>query len=358
MIDLTDYYISILKREIQSCKNIGICPYGKQALLFQNILEKMFGKHIDLILDRKLSEYNDSVRTISDLRIEDLNEMTIFITARNSSTAKELSDQLKSIKPSVRLIDIHKPQIIEMPQNASYFHSLKKSLHTMMPSGKFEYIRMGRQHDGGYVMIDDFKIIKGIYSFGISDDISWEKDIMNYTKKKIPLHLYDPTIARLPEYDEHLEFHKEGIAGMNDPLTHMKTMETILKDCGGINQDHLLLKMDVEGAEWDFIATVPDNIMRKFQQISFELHGCINPGNKQKVLNALEKLNRTHQAVWIHGNNWGKGAVADDILIPDALEVTLLSKDIYTFHENGMEFPMELDSENHYGVRDFVLGRW
>lgn len=36
----------------------------------------------------------------------------------------------------------------------------------------FEKIRVGRNNDGGYVMVDDFDGIEAAYSIGINDDVS------------------------------------------------------------------------------------------------------------------------------------------------------------------------------------------
>ena len=38
----------------------------------------------------------------------------------------------------------------------------------------FDYIRVGRDNDGGYVMVNDFDDVKNAYSCGINDDVSWD----------------------------------------------------------------------------------------------------------------------------------------------------------------------------------------
>ena len=44
-----------------------------------------------------------------------------------------------------------------------------------------KYLRIGRKNDGGYVLLDNFSdgSVKSAYSFGISNDVSWDEDIAN-----------------------------------------------------------------------------------------------------------------------------------------------------------------------------------
>ncbi|MBR1579098.1 MAG: hypothetical protein IJ668_01145 [Selenomonadaceae bacterium] len=44
------------------------------------------------------------------------------------------------------------------------------------------YIRLGRAHDGGYVMLDDFSGVKNAYSAGISNDVSWDVSLFNHMR--------------------------------------------------------------------------------------------------------------------------------------------------------------------------------
>ena len=54
-----------------------------------------------------------------------------------------------------------------------------KQVHSRLPIMDvvgYDYVRVGRDYDGGYVMVDDFKDVKNAYSCGINDDISWDLD--------------------------------------------------------------------------------------------------------------------------------------------------------------------------------------
>ena len=54
-------------------------------------------------------------------------------------------------------------------------------------------IRLGRNFDGGYVLLDDFADVGAALSLGINDDASWDLDI---AQRNIPVQQFDHTIDR------------------------------------------------------------------------------------------------------------------------------------------------------------------
>lgn len=128
--------------------------------------------------------------------------------------------------------------------------------------------RISSAGDGGYIMLDDFSD-KGIeYSFGIGTNIVWDKDTAD---RGFQVYCYDNTIAGLPVVCDGLNFFGTGIAGENDEKNHLLSMETILKNNGYENDKDLILKMDVEGAEWDFLENTSSQLLAKFAQMTFVL---------------------------------------------------------------------------------------
>ena len=45
-------------------------------------------------------------------------------------------------------------------------------------------------------MVDAFDAVDAAYSFGIGDNVAWDKEI---AQRAIPVHMYDHTIDQLPE---------------------------------------------------------------------------------------------------------------------------------------------------------------
>lgn len=59
--------------------------------------------------------------------------------------------------------------------------------------------------------------------------------------------------------------------------------------------------MDVEGAEWEALINLDEKTLNQFQQMVFEFHDMYDPHRYSMICRVLEKLNKTHQCVHVHG---------------------------------------------------------
>lgn len=217
-------------------------------------------------------------------------------------------------------------------------------------------IRVGHEYDGGYVMIDDLNNTIA-YSFGISDDVSWDSDIAN---RGIDVFMYDHTINGLPTKSKHFHFFKTGITGISKENSNLKTIEEIIIANGHKDNNNLILKCDIEGAEWEAFAETPSEIMSQFKQIVVEFHGVNDVFNDAKfntVCYVLDKLNETHQVVHVHCNNYGSFDIIGGVPMPNTYEVTYLIKEGNTFKHNTQAFTIkDLDRPNNPSKADYYLG--
>ncbi|MFA5322586.1 MAG: FkbM family methyltransferase, partial [Smithella sp.] len=133
-------------------------------------------------------------------------------------------------------------------------------------------LRVGnRWGDGGYVMVDDFSGIKAALSLGIGDEITWDVEMSG---RGLDVFQFDHTVEPPAEVatNPRLHFYKCGIASDTDPQQNLKTIENILAeemaDCSG----DLILKIDVEGHEWETLARMSDEVLSRFRQICIEIH--------------------------------------------------------------------------------------
>ena len=198
------------------------------------------------------------------------------------------------------------------------------------------------------------------YSFGIEDDVSWDWEMAN---RGYEIFMYDPTIDSLPHNREQFHFFKEGILGIEIKEKSLHTLEHFIKKNGHEDKDNMILKMDVEGAEWSFLSTVSSETLSKFDQILFEFHDMIQPKN-QSAMNAtlacISKINRTHSLVHLHGNNCGTILTLDDkVLFPDSLELTYVKTSNYELVDDENIFlPISIDRPNNKQLREIPLGFW
>lgn len=161
--------------------------------------------------------------------------------------------------------------------------------------------RFGSAHDGGYVMCEN--LIDGVqvaYSYGIGGNDDWGCQVSS--QFKVPVHQYDcfnpPAIAcdagRLVPHAECVGPRSETVdARVFDSIPNQLTQN-------GDAAKRLIVKMDVEGAEWEAILATPDELLARIDQLPIELHGT----NAPRFLEAVQKLKRHFYVVHLHFNNW------------------------------------------------------
>ena len=93
----------------------------------------------------------------------------------------------------------------------------------------------------------------------------------------------------------------------------------------------MVLKVDAEGAEWIGIAMTPQKVLRQFDQILIELHDVVNPRRIDQIIAMLKHINKTHQLIHIHANNYGWIRWIDDVPFCWTYEVTYANRDKYSF---------------------------
>ncbi len=159
-------------------------------------------------------------------------------------------------------------------------------------------IRLGNWiQDGGWnICADDFQPKSGkkepnknmssdprwadpciVYSFGINDDPSFDIDLIRRFKA-CTIHAFDPSIGRQTGDDflgPNIKFYSIGLGGADqDDLTtgwEIMTLDSIMKM---LNHDHVnLVKMDIEGSEWDtFASWEQTGVHKKIGQLVGEIH--------------------------------------------------------------------------------------
>lgn len=239
----------------------------------------------------------------------------------------------------------------------TYFKNVRSNLKVMDVSEvQHKYLRVGEQgFDGGYTMLDNFQDSIA-YSFGICDDVSWDADMAN---RGMQVFMYDHTIKKLPYNHKNFHFNKVGILGNpNDSCSNMKTMSELIEINGHSENKNLILKMDVEGWEWEFLTYSSEPTLEQFSQIVFEFHDLTNPSMANKIIPALQKLNNTHQLVHIHANNLHPAIYLADTMLPPVLETTYLRRSDFNFTESKRFFPQKIDVQNTKRWNEVILGKW
>ena len=216
--------------------------------------------------------------------------------------------------------------------------------------------RIGRNEDGGYIMLNDFRGGRIAYSFGISNEISWDEEMAAHG---YDVYMYDHTITELPR--DNMKFHWSpiGITGRSQGDKCLRTLKEILQENGHEKEIGMILKMDVEGVEWDVLKEIESEDLLKFDQMVFEFHEIYSNDKYDLIKICLGKINSTHQAIHIHANNCSSCIWIDGKAYPETVEVSYVRRDKYVFDELvRISLPIEEDCPNTACLPEIKLNGW
>jgi hypothetical protein len=163
------------------------------------------------------------------------------------------------------------------------------------------FARFGSANDGGYLMCENLiEPIDAAYSYGVGPNDDWGCDVSR--RYHVPVYQYDCFDPARPTCDGGtFAFHNECVSDHtgNKGPHFFDTLENQIRKNGDIGR-RLIIKMDIEGAEWDSILAAPDELLAAIPQIAMEMHGYDDP----KIVQVLRKLKRNFYLVNLHFNNW------------------------------------------------------
>ena len=229
-------------------------------------------------------------------------------------------------------------------------------LRHMEPMQAVDYakIRIGKECDGGYVMLDDFKGITAAYSIGICDEVSWD---LSLAERGIEVFQYDHTIDALPLQNDRFHWSKKGLGSVS--TEELETLPRLLEVNGHAGRRGLLLKCDIEGCEWEVLASLPQDCLGHFKQIVLEIHyleRLVDPEFLTLVQRAIAVLTADHRVIHVHANNHRPYSIVGGIPIPSVLEITLARTQDTRLIKSEEVFPTSLDTPCYRGRADFRLG--
>lgn len=208
--------------------------------------------------------------------------------------------------------------------------------------------RYGADGDGGYVIIDSSFGSTHILGYGVDKDVSFENQLTQAWGVKA--HVFDHTIVEVPFISDTVTYIKEGIGAKDEaPLFTLGTHVNRYVHEGS----DFILKMDVEGAEWDVLRTAD---LSRVSQLIIEFHDLQNDHS-----DVIGKLNEMFYLVHIHGNNChNRPCIYSDRvhIMPRFLECTYVRKDLVTAVPSTQKFPGPLDRKCRRDAPELVLDFW
>lgn len=184
--------------------------------------------------------------------------------------------------------------------------------------------RFGSPNDGGYLLCANLSDgVESAYSYGIGPRDDWGCDVSK--RFGVAIQQYDCFDPGRPACSGgRFAFHDECIAG-SARVESGKRFDTLEHQiaANGDGGKRLLVKIDVEGAEWESLLATPDAVLERIDQLPMELHGV----NEERFLEAVRKLKRTFYVANLHVNNWSCAEGFDPFPAP-VFQVLLVNKRI------------------------------
>jgi len=207
-------------------------------------------------------------------------------------------------------------------------------------------VRLGRNGDGGYILtVDTIKNIDRCYSYGIANETSFEECLAK-SNSNIEFHLYDHTVDYSPRMPK-AAFHKEGLAGSK--IKDCNSFWSHLDDNGDTSRE-ILLKLDCEGAEYDFFLSSNFERFASLHSMIIEFHDIGKRTNDFKYI--IDSLNKYFHIIHLHQNGYGGFSNIDGNSIGNVIEITFLNRGIYRdLKPKAVKYPIAgLDFANCAGI--------
>tara|TARA_B100001564_G_scaffold352322_1_gene359565 strand:- start:97 stop:891 length:795 start_codon:yes stop_codon:yes gene_type:complete len=252
---------------------------------------------------------------------------------------------------------------------------MDKKYNFLKPLKTPNLIRLGRKADGGYVV--DKKIIQNtntLVSFGLGSDWSFELDYLKINKD-VKIHMYDFQVSKITYIKSILKYLKRFVT-LRCKFKDLKARYLLYKNYSDflnlsclkfypekitypiknkndtdldkvllriLNNEKIILKIDIEGYEFNLIDQIVENRSR-ITMLIMEYHWLDK--NEELFLKSVKKIQQYFDIIHIHGNNHCEKLLSG---LPIALEMTLINKDSNNFSQDYVKkFPIkDLDFPNN-----------
>jgi len=184
-------------------------------------------------------------------------------------------------------------------QDRAVRHALWVELQPVSVAG-CDLRRFGEGHDGGYLVCGNWlNAVAAGYSYGINGYDGWGCDVATTTGKAV--HQYDCFNTRVPRCDAATVFHAECVGPRTETLEgrpYRSLAEHLATN--GDSGRRVIVKMDIEGAEWDTLLSAPTEVLTHIDQLVLELHGV----SEARFLEAVKRLKEHFHVANLHMNNF------------------------------------------------------
>lgn len=185
-------------------------------------------------------------------------------------------------------------------------------------------IRCGGDHDGGYLIPNDFDGITHCISPGVAETVTFDDEM---AERGIDVLMVDASVDGPPTPNPKFHFQKKFLGLTDDEMT---TRLDSLVALAGPDAGDMILEMDIEGAEWPILLDASVETLARFRVMVIEFHGMHNVFSAfdlKLIAAAFDKVLSTHHVVHVHANNCRRPRAYGGFSVPPLTEITLYRKD-------------------------------
>lgn len=233
---------------------------------------------------------------------------------------------------------------------------LADSLLYLAPVKVLDLVRMGKDHDGGYIISDrSVGTADGMLSFGVNDDWSFDQHWQT-RKPQDKIHAYDGTVSPTKMSDALQRSYQQFFGG---PAEHFPVNVASTTGLGQasfddamirMNRDRVFIKMDIEGGEWQ----LTDAILGHSNHITgmvIEFH--TTDRLRELFLRTIARYQEQFHVIHIHPNTSCPLALDH---FPTVIEISFLNRDLWSVTEIRYECHLpDLDQSNVPNTDDVAL---
>jgi hypothetical protein len=290
------------------------------------------GRIIPVIVSRKA--WRDALETITRLeaKADNLASQVNHLTIHSDNLASqvnhltihstELSEEIVSLKRDSFFGIVQEP-LVESTTSAE-FNSLLRCFK--ISPCYLDFRRIGSIADGGYI-VPALSSFSACFSAGVETNVDFELEI---AEQSVKTYLIDFSIDHPPQDHNLFHFTKKVLSGTSSNSGTFVSLSDWIDqhEPGAVN---LLVKIDVEGSEWEIIENTQDQTLSKIAVLIIEFHWLEavrqKPGFEKTKL-VFEKLLQTFDLVHVHPNNCSTKIEVFGKEMPQVFEATFISKSL------------------------------
>lgn len=218
-------------------------------------------------------------------------------------------------------------------------------------------IRLGPAGDGGYVFADLIRPGQTILSYGVDTEYAFDAEM---AAQGLKVYMFDHTIEGIVVTHDNMMWVKEGVAGKTSVQDSLYSIQDHLAR-NNIHGNDLILKMDVEGAEFAALAETPIEVLSRFEQIAVEVHfltRLVDPVYRAAFDKTFTHVNQAFTLFHVHANNCDTHNniyIRDGFPMTELIELSFVRSDLVSRSPNRTLYPTVLDYPNVREHKDKLL---